>query len=77
MTSAGTLTALPPDDDQPLRLESIADYLGISVKSVRRMLDRGEMPSAKLNGLRVVIRRDLKAYLRRLAQGGDHVPSGV
>ena len=60
---------LPPDDDQPLHLKSIAVFLGISVKSVRRMIDSGQMRSTKMNGFRVVIRRDFKAYLNRLKGG--------
>lgn len=66
-----------PDEYQPLHLKRIASFLGISVKSVRRMIDRGEMPSTKLNGFRVVIRRDFNAYLKRLRGGGDNVSSRI
>ena len=73
MNPAPTFPALPPDDNQPLHLKWIAAFLGISVKTVRRMLDRQVMPSRKMNGLRVVIRRDFKVDLDRLTGGGsDH-----
>jgi len=58
--------ALPPDDERPLRIKWMADFLGISDKSVRRALDREVMPSYKMGGLRVVRSRDFKAYLEKL-----------
>jgi hypothetical protein len=73
MNSATCYPALPSDDNQPLHLKWIAAFFGISVKSVRRMLDRKEMPSTKLNGLRVVIRSDFSAYLEKLKESrGAH-----
>lgn len=66
--------ALIPEDDQPLRIKEIAEWLGISDKTVRRRIDGGAIKSVKMGGLRVVIRRDFKAYWQKLNQeGGEHV----
>lgn len=58
--------ALLPDDDQPLRIKVVADWLGISDKTVRRRIDSGEIESIKMGGLRVVTRRKLKEYWEKL-----------
>ncbi len=57
---------LLPEDDQPLRIKVIANWLGVGDKTVRRLIDRGEIKSAKMGGLRVVLLRDFKAYLAKL-----------
>lgn len=62
---------LLPADDQPLRIKSIAAWLGISDKTVRRRIDSLEIKSVKMGGLRVVLRRDFKAYLQNLNQSGS------
>ncbi len=62
--------SLLPDDDQPLRIKVIAEWLGISDKTVRRRIDSSQIKSVKMGGLRVVLRRDFKAYLQSLSQGG-------
>lgn len=67
-------TALLAEDDQPLRIKAIAECLGISEKTVRRRIDSLEIRSVKMGGLRVVLRRDFKAYWQKLNQvGGEHV----
>ena len=67
-------TALLPEDDQPLRIKTIATWLGVSDKTVRRRIENDEIKSVKMGGLRVVLRRDFKAYLEKLNQsGGVHV----
>jgi excisionase family DNA binding protein len=63
-----------PEDERPLRLDAIAEWLGVAVKTVRRLIDSGKLKSVKMGGLRVVLRRDLKAYLEELkGEGGAHV----
>lgn len=67
-------TPLVPEDDQPLRIKIIAMWLGVSDKTVRRRIEGEEIKSVKMGGLRVVLRRDFKAYLEKLNQsGGIHV----
>jgi excisionase family DNA binding protein len=62
--------ALLPDDDQPLRIKTVAEWLGVSERTVRRLIDRGELRSVKMGGLRVVLRRDLRDYMQKLNQAG-------
>jgi len=62
--------AFLPEDDQPLRIKLIAEWLGISHKTVRRRIDSGAIKSVKMGGLRVVLRRDFKAYWQTLNQNG-------
>jgi excisionase family DNA binding protein len=63
-----------PEDDQPLRIKALAAWLGISDKTVRRRIENAEIKSIKMGGLRVVLRRDFKAYLQKLnGTGGAHV----
>jgi excisionase family DNA binding protein len=66
--------SLLPDDDQPLRIKAVAGWLGVGDKTVRRRIDSGEIKSVKMGGLRVILRRDFKAYWQRLnLPGGSHV----
>jgi len=70
---AGNL-ALLPNDDQPLRIKAVAAWLGVAHKTVRRRIDSGEIRSVKMGGLRVILRRDLKAYWQKLnPTGGSDV----
>ena len=46
--------ALLPDDDQPLRIQTVAAWLGVADKTVRRRIDSGEIRSVKMGGLRVI-----------------------
>lgn len=59
-----------PEDDQPLRIKVVAEWLGVGDKTVRRRIDSGEIKSVKMGGLRVVLRRDFKAYWQKLSQTG-------
>lgn len=43
-----------PDGDRVLRLPDVAAMLTLSVKSVRRMIDRGELPATKVGGVLLV-----------------------
>ena len=66
--------ALLHDDEQPLRVKTIATWLGVSDKTVRRLINRLELKSIKVGGLRLVRRRDFNAYWGKLNQsGGSHV----
>ena len=58
------------DDDQPLRIQAVANWLGISAKTIRRRIDSGALKSVKMGGLRVVLRRDFKAYVASLNESG-------
>jgi excisionase family DNA binding protein len=62
---------LLPEDDQPLRIQAMADWLGISPKTIRRRIDSGALKSVKMGGLRVVLRRDFKAFLANLNPSGE------
>jgi len=65
---------LMPEDDQPLRINAVAEWVGVSDKTVRRLIDRGEIKSVKIGGLRMIRRGELKAYFERLNEaGGSHV----
>ena len=62
------------DDDQPLRIKTVAEWLGVADKTVRRRIDSGEIKSVKMGGLRMILRRDLRSYWQKLnPTGGDHV----
>ena len=57
---------LIPEDEQPLRIKTVAEWLGVSEKTVRRTIDDGKIVSVKMGGLRVVRRRDFKTYWKKL-----------
>jgi len=66
--------ALLPADDQPLRIASVAAWLGVADKTVRRRIDSGEIRSVKMGGLRVILRCDFEAYWEKLnPTGGSDV----
>lgn len=65
-----SLSQLLPEDDQPLRIKSIAEWLNVSDKTVRRLINHGKLKSVKMGGLRMVLRRDFRAYLQQLSQSG-------
>jgi len=63
------------EDEEPLRISTVADALHVSEKWVRRKIDSGEIKSVKMGGFRVVLRRDFKAFWRRFTgeQEGQNV----
>ena len=61
---------LLPEDDQPLRIKVIAQWLGVADKTVRRRITCGEIKSVKMGGLRLVLRRDFKVYWQKISQSG-------
>jgi excisionase family DNA binding protein len=54
------------EDDQPLRIKTVAEWLGVKEKTIRRAIDHGKIGSIKMGGLRVILRGEFKAYLMRL-----------
>lgn len=59
---------LMPDGEQPLRIKTVASWLGVSDKTIRRWIRNGKLPSVKMGGLRVVLQRDFKAFWKTLNQ---------
>ena len=57
------LTSMP-DGECLLRIKEVAAYLRMSDKTVRRMIDAGQLPSQKIRGLRVIRWSDLKKMLQ-------------
>lgn len=47
-----------------LRLEDAADYLGVSLNHVRRLIDRGQLEAVRLGGRVLIPRERLDALLR-------------
>lgn len=70
-------SAKPPllsHDEQPLRIKAVAQWLGVSDKTVRRLMDRLEIVSFKMGGLRVATRAAVRAYLVKInPTGGQNV----
>jgi excisionase family DNA binding protein len=54
------------EDEQPLRIKTVVEWLGVNDKTVRRRIDSGDIPSVKMGGLRVIRRRDFKTYWKKL-----------
>lgn len=56
-----------PEEVLPLRLKTVAQLTEVSVKTVRRWIQRGWLCSHKLGGTRVVRKRDLRTFLDQQA----------
>lgn len=57
-----------------LTLAEVANFLRVSVKTVRRLIDEGKLRSIKVRGARRIWLRDFKAYLEFVnSSGGHHV----
>jgi excisionase family DNA binding protein len=55
--------------DRVMRLAEIATVLGICVRSVRRMIDRGELPPCVRIGRAVgLMQSEIEAYLKRMRE---------
>jgi len=50
---------------QYLRAGDVADLLGMSIRTVRRWLADGSLPSIKIGGARLVLEEDLLMLLER------------
>ncbi|RKN39988.1 DNA-binding protein [Micromonospora endolithica] len=48
--------------------KAVADRLGISIRSVRRLVDRGELRKAKIGGLVKIHEEDVAAFEARIRQ---------
>jgi excisionase family DNA binding protein len=48
-----TLTEMP-NGERLLRIKEVADFLRMSDKTVRRMIDAGQLESVKIRGLRLI-----------------------
>jgi excisionase family DNA binding protein len=59
-----------PSGERLIDLDAIAERLGISVKSVRRLLDRGELAYHRIGRLKRVSESDYAAYLASRRQIG-------
>jgi excisionase family DNA binding protein len=53
--------------DRVMRLPEVAGVLGVCVRSVRRMIDRGELPPCVRVGRAVgLMQSEIEAYLERM-----------
>jgi excisionase family DNA binding protein len=53
-----------PNGERMMRIGEVAQLLRMSDKTVRRMIDAGQLPSLKLRGLRLIRWSDLQLLLR-------------
>jgi excisionase family DNA binding protein len=61
--------------DRVMRLAEIARVLGICVRSVRRMIDRGELPPCVRVGRAVgLMQSEVEAYLNRMREHRGNIP---
>jgi excisionase family DNA binding protein len=61
--------------DRVMRLPEIATVLGVCVRSVRRMIDRGELPPCVRVGRAVgLMQSEIEAYLNRMREQRGAVP---
>jgi excisionase family DNA binding protein len=61
--------------DRVMRLREIATVLGICVRSVRRMIDRGELPPCVRVGRAVgLMQSEVEAYLNRMREHRGNIP---
>jgi excisionase family DNA binding protein len=49
-----------PNGERLLRIKEVADYLRMSDKTIRRMIDAGQLESVKIRGLRLIRWSDLQ-----------------
>ena len=55
---------IPPVVDSLLTIEDVARHLACSTRTVRRLLDEGELPVIRLNRLVRILPSDLDRYIR-------------
>jgi excisionase family DNA binding protein len=61
--------------DWVMRLAEIARVLGICVRSVRRMIDRGELPPCVRVGRAVgLMQSEVEAHLNRMREHRGNIP---
>jgi excisionase family DNA binding protein len=49
-----------PNGERLLRIKEVAEFLRMSDKTVRRMIDAGQLESVKIRGLRLIRWSDLQ-----------------
>lgn len=59
-----------PDGDKIYRISDAAPMLRVSEKTVRRMIDAGQLHSFKLRGLRLIRESDLQSLIPGPAHAG-------
>lgn len=52
------------DGDRLLRIKDVAEFMGMSDKTVRRLIDEGKLKSQKIRGLRLIWKSHLLAMLK-------------
>jgi excisionase family DNA binding protein len=52
-----------PNGERLLRIKEVAEFLRMSDKTVRRMIDAGQLASVKIRGLRLVRWSDVEKLL--------------
>jgi excisionase family DNA binding protein len=57
-----------PNGEQLFRIKEVASFLRMSDKTVRRMIDAGQLPSQKVRGLRLIRWSDLQKMLQPSTQ---------
>lgn len=53
-----------PNGERLLRIKEVAEFLRMSDKTVRRMIDAGQLASVKIRGLRLIRWSDLQEMLQ-------------
>ena len=72
--SAGTVTPPPHDGPRLLSVREVADFLGISVASVRRMIDRGDLAAIVVGERSIrITAAELDRYIRAHVRDGEDV----
>ena len=57
-----------PNGERLLRIKEVAEFLRMSDKTVRRMIDAGQLASVKIRGLRLIRWSDLQKMLQPSTQ---------
>jgi excisionase family DNA binding protein len=53
-----------PNGERLLRIKEVAEFMRMSDKTVRRMIDAGQLASVKIRGLRLIRWSDLQKMLQ-------------
>jgi excisionase family DNA binding protein len=57
-----------PNGERLLRIKEVAEFLRMSDKTVRRMIDAGQLASVKIRGLRLIRWSDIQKMLQPTSQ---------
>jgi excisionase family DNA binding protein len=57
-----------PNGERLLRIKEVAEFLRMSDKTVRRMIDAGQLASVKIRGLRLIRWSDVQKMLQPSTQ---------